>query len=211
MSASITKIDSITIQDHSHLEEGDECYYFYEYTRGKDFTFSQTNNLIGNLKKSPTYRARPDVWKHKLRAISGCAEVMGSLLNPAFLKKATFVPVPPSKRKDHPDYDDRMLEILKRIDVGYPIDIREIVRQNVSMEASHTSATRVTVSELLDAYEIDESLTSPAPTSIAVFDDVLTAGTHFRAMSQVLVERFPGVPIYGLFIARRIFPPVDTI
>jgi hypothetical protein len=42
---------------------------------------------------------------------------------------------------------------------------------------------------------------------MAILDDVLTAGTHFRAMSIVLSQRFPGVPIVGLFIARRVFPP----
>jgi len=40
---------------------------------------------------------------------------------------------------------------------------------------------------------------------IGILDDVLTAGTHFRAMQTVLSDRFPGVPIIGLFVARRVF------
>lgn len=55
-------------------------------------------------------------------------------------------------------------------------------------------------------YEIDEDQCMPAPTSIAIVDDVLTVGTHYRAMHSVLSARFPNVPIFGLFIARRVFP-----
>jgi len=43
-----------------------------------------------------------------------------------------------------------------------------------------------------------------------VFDDFLTTGSHFRAMTSVLEAEFPGVPITGLFIARRV-PQSDVI
>jgi hypothetical protein len=45
-----------------------------------------------------------------------------------------------------------------------------------------------------------------AVTAIAVVDDVLTAGVHYRAMHTVLSRRFPDVPIIGVFVARRVFP-----
>jgi hypothetical protein len=38
---------------------------------------------------------------------------------------------------------------------------------------------------------------------------VLTAGTHFVAMRTMLRDRFPQAPIFGFFIARRVFPPLD--
>jgi hypothetical protein len=46
----------------------------------------------------------------------------------------------------------------------------------------------------------------PAPVRIGVVDDVLTLGAHFRAMKHVLQQRFPGVPVVGFFIARRVHP-----
>lgn len=64
----------------------------------------------------------------------------------------------------------------------------------------------MTVEELLQLYSIDESVAAPMPGAIGIVDDVLTAGTHYRAMHTVLANRFPGVPIIGLFVARRIFP-----
>jgi hypothetical protein len=65
------------------------------------------------------------------------------------------------------------------------------------------------VADLLGVYEIDESIAAPPPTKIGIVDDVLTAGTHFRALQIKLNERFPGVPVVGLFIARRVFPPIE--
>ncbi|MDO8885773.1 hypothetical protein, partial [Candidatus Oleimmundimicrobium sp.] len=64
---------------------------------------------------------------------------------------------------------------------------------------------------LLNLYMIDEGIAHPAPQAIGIVDDVLTAGTHYRAMYTVLANRFPGVPIIGLFVARRVFPdnPLD--
>ena len=37
-----------------------------------------------------------------------------------------------------------------------------------------------------------------------VVDDVLTAGTHFRAAKSILGARFSDTRIIGLFIARRV-------
>lgn len=65
------------------------------------------------------------------------------------------------------------------------------------------------VEDLLAIYAIDEALAQPAPAVIGIFDDALTAGTHYRAMETALRNRFPGVPIFGFFIARRVFATAD--
>lgn len=95
--------------------------------------------------------------------------------------------------------------------IGQGIDVRELVVQQESTRASHASGTnRMTVQELLDLYRLDETLAGPPPTFIAIVDDMLTAGTHYRAMYSVLARRYPDVPIIGLFIARRVFPDVGA-
>ena len=52
------------------------------------------------------------------------------------------------------------------------------------------------------------SLTTPEPSVIAIVDDVLTTGAHFRAASAILAAQFPEVQILGLFLARRV-PEAD--
>jgi hypothetical protein len=37
-----------------------------------------------------------------------------------------------------------------------------------------------------------------------LFDDVLTAGSHFKAYKEVIEAGFPDRDIFGVFIARRI-------
>jgi hypothetical protein len=51
--------------------------------------------------------------------------------------------------------------------------------------------------------KVDMSVAKPRPEAICVFDDVLTTGAHFKAVQVWLQNEFPGVPLAGLFLARR--------
>jgi predicted amidophosphoribosyltransferase len=145
-------------------------------------------------------------YHYKDRAITDCAQAFAPAINPRWLDDATLVPVPPSKIRTDPGYDDRITKVCRRIRAAPPLDVRELVMQRVSLPAAHESQQRPTVEELLEAYQIDERLADPAPRRIGIFDDVLTAGTHFVAVKTILQNRFGGVPIVGFFIARRVFP-----
>ena len=202
----LSLIDDSNRGDHHHLRATDTCFHLYEYTSGRDYSFSATNNLISNLKKKPSQSAQPG-YHYKGRAIRSCAAALAQALNAGWLANATLVPVPGSKAAGHVDADDRMTRICQTMR-NPPPDVRALVVQGQSTTASHEAGQgeRVTVDELLELYTIDESIAAPTPTSIAIVDDVLTAGTHFRAMHTILSERFPDVPIIGLFVARRVFP-----
>ena len=64
----------------------------------------------------------------------------------------------------------------------------------------------VDINELLEVLYIDEALASPEPVDIGIFDDVLTNGTHYRAIHSILSQRFPNARIVGFFIARTVHP-----
>ncbi|MER8840878.1 hypothetical protein NKI41_30020 [Mesorhizobium sp. M0601] len=209
------QIDDSNRGDHSRLSADDNCVFLYEftafeYTNGLGFRFSDTNQLIHNLKKKPSERLTKGGWKYKTMAIQQCAAALRQALNPLWLKSGTIVPVPSSKAQGHPDHDDRLTQIARLLSTP-PSDVREIVKHNHSHAAAHESNNRPTIEELLAIYEIDEAVANSKPvTSIAIFDDVLTAGTHYRAMQIKLAARFPGIPIFGMFIARRAVPPFDA-
>lgn len=194
-------IDDQSRPDHSNLSPTDACLYLYEYTSGKNYSFSATNSLISNLKKKRGARG----YQYKGRAIGEAARAFATAINQAWLDGATLVPVPPSKSKTDPDYDDRILQLCRRIRPEPPLDVRELVVQRSSLPAAHESQQRPTIEDLVREYQIDEQLTEPRPKWIGVFDDVLTVGTHFVAMKRVLATRFPGLSIEGFFIARRVF------
>jgi hypothetical protein len=205
----LTRVDSLLLPDHYYLDADDECYFIGEYTARAGFAFSATNDLIQNLKKPMDRRDRPE-WKYKEWAITKAADMLREAIPPDWLKSATLVPAPPSKAKDDPRYDDRLLRILQRLGSGVGIDIRELVFQRTSTAAAHESEDRPTPADLLDVYTIDETLTKPAPEKLVVFDDLLTTGCHFKAIAQKLGDRFPSKAVIGLFIARRA-PDSDVI
>jgi hypothetical protein len=205
----LSLIDDSSRHDHFHLTDGDVCYYLFEYTSHRDYSFSSTNNLISNLKKKPSLRGNQG-YHYKGRAISECARSLAQTLNPAWLNTATLVPIPGSKMHGDPDFDDRVERICRSL--GTQVDVRNLVRQTASTVASHEvgEGERVTVEQLLDVYQIDEGVSQPPPSTVGIVDDVLTAGTHFRAMHTVLSGRFPAVPIVGIFVARRVFPNIGN-
>lgn len=204
------EIDDANREDHTYFQAHDQWFFLWEKTSGRDYTFSEPNDLISNLKKAVNSSDGQLYWKG--RAISHCAAALRYAIKDEWLNFGTLVPVPPSKSPTDPLYDNRMERVCNLIRPGNT-DVRNLVVQNQSMVASHERAPgqRITIEELLDAYSIDETISDPAPTHIAIVDDMLTAGTHYRAMHQVLSQRFPEAFLFGVFVARRIFSddPID--
>ena len=198
----LTRIDDLTFPDHYRLDATDESYFVGEYTSRAGYSHSATNDLIHNLKKGMERKDRPE-WRYKIWAITTAASQLRTSLNPDYLRVATFVPVPPSRAKGDPLYDDRMVQVLQQLGAG--VDDRELVVQVESYEPSHGAASsRPGPDELYQNYRIDQACVQPAPKSIAVVDDVLTTGAHFKAMQRILNETFPDVPLIGVFLARRV-------
>ena len=201
-----TEVDELTRPDHSWLTDEDRCYFLGEYTARQGFAYSPTNNLILNFKKPLDRRRRPE-WRYKELAIQRAATAFRHALGAA-PPAMTFVPVPPSKARADPLHDDRVTRMLRAVWPGQTADVREIIVQPESADAVHESPVRPTPSQIEAGYGIDETLTTPEPSFIAIVDDVLTTGAHFRAANSVLASRFPTVQIVGLFIARRV-PDAD--
>jgi predicted amidophosphoribosyltransferase len=198
----LTRIDDLTLVDHYHLTAEDECYFLREYTPRQGFSYSDTNNIVQNLKKGLDRRGKPE-WSYKEQAIRRAAQELRAAWNPQSLRDATVVPIPPHTHRADPLYDDRVTQIAQLMGAN----VREIIVQKTSLAASHDSASRPSPSQLRANYEIDEKACTPPPTSIVVLDDMLTAGAHFRAVSDMLKGRFPGVPLAGVFYARRVNLP----
>lgn len=205
MQPRLTRVDELLAGEHHWLTGSEPCYFLREYTRGVGFAASDTNNLVNNLKKPPRVRGTPQ-WRYKGLAIAQVARELRATLDPGWLTEATVVPMPPSKVPGDPDHDDRMLRILRWMTTaGRPrlrLDIRPLLRQRESVEAAHQGGPRLGPDQLEDLLEVDEEHAEPAPTTIAVLDDVLTTGAHFVAAERVLRERFGDVTVVGLSVAR---------
>ncbi|MBD1228315.1 hypothetical protein [Xenorhabdus griffiniae] len=201
MTYRLTQIDELTRNYHYHLTGDDVCYYYGEYTSGRNYIHSDTNQLIWNLKKS-VRTSNPNELRYKQRAIFEVAQLVARIGN---LKDITFVPVPPSKCETDPEYDNRMEFILKEAKLINPeLDYRKLITQRNSMAASHTATNRPSPEEIAANYIFDSNLAIGIRPSIVIFDDVLTAGSHYKAMKTVIKQHIPHVEIIGLFIARTV-------
>lgn len=204
-----TRIDDLTRSDHNHLLPEDECLFFGDYTARKGWAHSATNQLILNFKIPVNWRGT-NRWPHKQRAIRTVADLFSARIGPRFAE-LTLVPVPPSKLKTDPEYDDRMMDMLRALKppAGLSADVRELVTQTEPIGAAHESSSRPPPETWESVYEIDEALTGQSPRWIGIVDDLLVTGCRFRAMSNVLNRRFPEARITGLFIARRVPEAID--
>lgn len=204
----LTKIDDLARPDHFYLTAEDDCYFLGEYTARKGYAFSATNQLVLNFKKSMDKRGTAQ-WKYKERAISDTAAAFRTALNREWLDSATLIPIPPSKARTDPMYDDRMSRMVEAIRPQPRPDIRELIVQRANMAAAHEQQQRPRPEDIQANYALDGRLQNPAPQTIGLFDDVLTTGAHYRAASNLLRQAYPGVRIVGLFIARRVPEAID--
>lgn len=210
------KLDELHFSHHCYLTSEDIVYFLREYTPRAGYAFSETNQLILNFKKTMDRMGKAE-WLHKQRAIKQITAEIGASVKLDWLQQATLVPIPPSKAKANPLYDDRMTQVLSGLGPLRNIvcDVRELIVQKSDMRTVHLhNDDRPTPSEIQATYEINELITKPSPKDIGLFDDVLTTGAHFRAAKNILSERFPGVRIVGIFVARRVptldFPSLPT-
>lgn len=197
-----TKVDDLTRPDHWYLTSEDVCYFIGEYTARKGYAYSETNNLVFNFKKTMDRRGHPE-WRYKGISIRRAAAAFRTALGPEAIDGLTFVPIPPSKAKGDPLYDDRLIRLLHAIRPQPPLDVRELVVQTVSTEAVHGRDDRPGPGQISKLYRINEELAAPLKACVAIVDDVLTTGAHFQAAKSVLEARFPEQVFIGLFLARR--------
>lgn len=202
-----TKIDNLLRSHHHHLVDTDSCYFIGEYTARGGYAFSPTNNLIINLKKPLTKQGSPQ-WRFKARAIRIAAKALSIAMSGADLKDYTFIPAPSSKLKSDPMYDDRVVKVLQRAFPHGNLDFREAFLTSSEREAFHDNASR-DPHVLQAGWTTNGDMLSNLRDTVLVFDDVLTTGCHFRAISDLLKNNGCTSTIHGIFLARRAPQTID--
>ena len=133
-----SQIDDLLRSAYSHLAENDECFFLLEYTSGKGYAHSKTNNFISNLQKNPTSSAK--VLVHKKQAVATAAQLVEAAQTQLpWPQDACWMPVPPSKAPDDPEYDDRLVSVLRQAGT---VNVCELITQKTSTATAKSGARK---------------------------------------------------------------------
>lgn len=197
-------IDARARREHAFLEPADQCFFLFEYAAGAQW---RTNRLIAALKCAPAAaRADAGLARRKRCAVALSAAALRGSVPRVWVEAFTWSPVPPSRAVGDPGFDDRLQQVLARAFAGYDADIRTLLRLCHSVPADHAATTRLSLQALGAALAPDPAGQTGGPLrrGIVLFDDVLTSGKHFRCCAAALRTSYPGVPVAGVFLARRV-------
>lgn len=195
------RIDDLARPDHYYLGAQDICYYFGEYSARRGASFGATNALIANLQQ-PVHRLGPGPDIRKERAIRQAARMLRAAFDPDELTAITFIPLPQARPKDHPAYDNRIRRMLRSMADG--MDVREMLEIISDRDSAEISGVRQGPEVLFANMRLVPGLMTPRPQAIFLVSDVLTTGAQFVAARRHLNQSLPNVPVYGLFVARKL-------
>lgn len=191
--------------DHLLLGESDHCAYLAEYAAGR-IRDGSLNRLIRHFKCEPSVaRVDPLLARHKRQALIRLARRLRLAVPREYAERCTWVPVPPSKQDDDPDFDDRLPRTLALAFEGYDLDLRCLLRQTRSTARDHATATRLSEEALYRLLQVDIAALKQRSLRehIVLFDDVLTSGKHYKCCERRLREYRPQASIIGVFLMRR--------
>lgn len=200
--------------EYCHLEEESCCYYFGEYM-AREGDSNEVNQFIYNYKKLPSHKVKhPLAYRYKKEAIGrttrALVDCLSQSLDPGI--RTILVPIPGSKDKKHPEYDDRNSLTLKRTTselekLGFEIETQEAIINTKSRTASHSTCNRPSLEELQTTLVLAEDLVYASEEEtilVVLFDDVLTRGSHFTTSCNLIKQWLPSAEVAGVFIARTI-------
>jgi hypothetical protein len=194
----------------AHFQEKDSLYLVYgrTYTVGVGYSYSETNNLISNLKISPDELHR---LKYKNIAINRFIEEVKAFFSDAIkpdnnitLPTFQIIPIPPSKCRANPKYDDRMEQVASGIaDLNFANYFPVLETKNDSL-ASHLSSDSRDPSIIYDNMVVNTNLLGNYSSGdiLVLLDDVLTSGAHLSAALRHLRETFDKPNVMGIFWAK---------
>lgn len=208
----LVKLAAEDMHVHSYLDSSDVIFYFEEFTSEGGFV-GKGNSIIKNVRKSIDKKGT-DEWHHKERAIVAVAHSIATEMNNNKVQgKVCWIPIPPSKIRTDPLFDDRtyrMLAFAIAASTTRKHFVHDVLYQKSNRESFSSTVDKRIVSELASNYLMNDMPNYlPEKDTIIIFDDLLTTGCHFKAVEQVVLSRYPNANVIGVFVARRVIAKED--
>lgn len=202
----LQKIDEFSREKHKRLTSEDQCYYFGEYYSGKRYQHHDFNQLLFNFKKETSRKNKPD-WRYKIEAIDEMANIIYQCPAWEKIKHCLWIPIPPSKMIKDTEYDNRLLQVLQKLkNLDNQFNFVDCITLKKSRTAAHLNIDNrhPTPEEHLQNFIFHQDKIACQPKAIIIFDDLVTTGSSFVAAKMLIKNYFPKIPIFGLFLGRRV-------
>ncbi|WP_144054001.1 hypothetical protein [Baaleninema simplex] len=166
------------------------------YTPKQGFSYSETNNLIFNFKKSPS--ATSSELFYKKQAIEKFTTELELFLKHLSIYALSnniniyIIPIPPSKSRDSPQYDNRVEQVACRASCRLKCNYLPILYTKHDREKTSSSSKARDWQDICNSLECDKNwlqIIKVSKTKKSIFlllDDILTSGAHFRAARSKL-------------------------
>lgn len=176
------------------------------YVKG-GFGMSEANQRVFNLKKPMERRGLPD-WHYKQEAIAVFGHDLASFLAKMPLRQheAVIVPMPTSKRRDDPLYDDRLVQACEIASELVGVPILDCFEVGESVSPSHMGGTR-SVDAIRENLAIPEARQLERFDVCVLVDDVVSTGAHYAACWELLASVSPDLAVLAAFWAK--WEPID--
>lgn len=207
---SIVKLEPWEIRENRvALTEDDRCYYYMTYNPFSDLLTNDEKQTITNIKISPEeLQKTPSRAYWKNQSIREVAQWLTQTLKKhTALIDYLWLPAPSSKTKNDAHYDDRLQQILTRVNQQIPaFKWFDALYVKKTVEKSRQSNQR-NVQQKLGNLTIDKGFVQALPLphkKVVVFDDVLTSGATYKAAQLKIKSVDASIDVIGIFIAKAI-------
>lgn len=195
------KFDMRVDPSGSELSVNDNCFYYLDHTDG-GYSVSDANQQIFNIKKPMDRKGRSE-WRYKEKAIDRFAnDLAGFLIENEFsLYDSVMVAIPPSKTRNNPEYDDRIVRVIQQASHIANVDWLDPFDAVKDSDPAHCGGQRsvsFTTSNIV--FNEDYSLLRSYDICL-IIDDVLTSGSHYVACKNKIKELNPEIEVLGVFWA----------
>lgn len=193
----------------AHIDPSkDECYFYMIYTPGGGFQASQANSRIYNFKATEQNPKKPLKYIQESRRefAKDLKPAIQTILNLSPANTTSLAFIPTSKHRQDPNYNGNFEEVCKYLKdefkdmllIETPVEIIKS-RQSSAIATGHRG--REYIEQLKSNFKW-KGLKYKA-NILVLFDDVLTTGSHFKAIKEVIEANIQSEPlrIIGLFWA----------
>ena len=184
----------------SHVGKDDYCFYAREYKISEGYQGGETNSLVLNFKKKPAQKNTAS-WDYRVKAVRKFASEIKTI---EFTKKHTIIAIPESCKKGDLGYTNRFEDLFAELNGNAHLEFDFPIQNENTVPSAHSGKGSRDPNKIIQNYSFKGFKAGGSPENIIILDDVITTGSQYRAVCNLLRNNNCTGDIIGLFWAMSI-------